>query len=106
MGSAILMTAATCPWIARKMAVAPSAQGTGYNHALCIWCLRRARQEQAYALVLHTAEFMTAACKLYDGLGFRRRPSHDLMASDVLGFGPRMVDQKIMAYALPIGEAG
>ncbi len=50
----------------RTLAVAPSAQGRGYGRALCMWCIRRARQEQAYALVLHTAEFMTAALAAID----------------------------------------
>lgn len=90
----------------RTLAVAPSAQGHGYGRALCLWCIGRARQDRAHALTLHTAEFMTAACKLYEGLGFCRQPSHDLAASSVLGFGPGQADQKIIAYALPLADAG
>ncbi len=90
----------------RTLAVAPWAQGHGYGRALCVWCITRARHEQARALVLHTAEFMTAARKLYEGLGFHRRPSHDLLASDVLRLSAGQVDQKIMGYALTIVQSG
>lgn len=90
----------------RTLAVAPSAQGYGYGRALCLWCIGRAQQDGARALTLHTAEFMRAACKLYEGLGFRRCPSHDVTASNVLGFSPGLTDQKIIAYALPLEDAG
>ena len=89
----------------RTLAVAPAAQGHGYGRALCLWCVERAREQRARALVLHTAAFMRAACRLYEGLGFRRSPLHDLTASSVLGFDPALGDQKIVAYSLPMDDA-
>jgi GNAT superfamily N-acetyltransferase len=86
----------------RTLAVASSAQGHGYGRALCEWCIRRAHEQGADALALHTAAFMTSACNLYERLGFERRPSYDLFASDVLGFDPALGDQKILAYLLPL----
>jgi ribosomal protein S18 acetylase RimI-like enzyme len=86
----------------RTLAVDPSAQGRGYGRALCEWCMRRARQQGAGALALHTASFMTSACMLYESLGFQRRPSHDLFASDIIGFDPALGDQKVIAYLLPL----
>jgi len=86
----------------RTLAVAPSAQSRGYGRAPCEWCIARARQEGAEGLALHTAAFMSAACKLYEGLSFQRRDLNDLLASEVLGFDPLLGDQKIIAYVLPL----
>ncbi|MFI0849323.1 GNAT family N-acetyltransferase [Mesorhizobium sp. IMUNJ 23232] len=86
----------------RTLAVAPEAQGHGYGRKLCQWCIDRAREQPAEALALHTAEFMKSACKLYESLGFQRRPRRDLVASGVLGFDPAHGDQRIIAYELPI----
>ena len=86
----------------RTLAVAPAAQGRGYGRLLCEWCVTRARQQGQGAVALHTASFMVSACKLYESIGFQRRPSHDLFASDVLGFDPALGDQKIIAYLLPL----
>lgn len=86
----------------RTLAVVPSAQGHGYGRALCEWCRMRAKRQRASGLALHTAAFMTPACMLYESLGFQRRPSYDLFASDVLAFDPALGDQKIIAYLLPL----
>lgn len=86
----------------RTLAVAPWAQASGYGRALCEWCAMCARRQGAGGLALHTASFMTSACRLYESLGFQRRPSHDLLASDVIGFDAALGDQKIMAYLLPL----
>jgi GNAT superfamily N-acetyltransferase len=88
----------------RTLAVAPSAQGSGYGRTLCEWCVMRARQQRAGGLALHTTSFMTSACMLYESHGFQRYPSHDLFASDVLGFDPALGDQKIVAYLLPLQQ--
>lgn len=88
----------------RTLAVAPEAQGHGYGRKLCQWCIDRAREQQAEALALHTAEFMKSACWLYESLGFQRRPRHDLVASGVLGFDPARGDQRIIAYEFPLDE--
>lgn len=89
----------------RTLAVSPSAQGRGYGRLLCDWCVARARRQRAEGIALHTAAFMTSACTLYESMGFERRPSHDLLASDVLGFDPATGDQEIMAYLLPLMRA-
>lgn len=90
----------------RTLAVSPIAQGHGYGRALCEWCVTRARRQGAAAIALHTASFMVSACRIYENIGFRRQPSHDLLASDVLGFDPVLGDQRILAYKLPIRDAG
>ena len=37
---------------------------------------------------IHSASFMTAACKLYQQMGFGRCPEHDLRASAFLRLAP------------------
>lgn len=86
----------------RTLAVAPSVQGRGYGRALCEWCIGRARRQGAEGLALHTAGFMSSACKLYERLGFQRCDSYDLFASEVLGFDAALGDQKIIAYLLTL----
>ncbi|MER8551689.1 GNAT family N-acetyltransferase [Mesorhizobium sp. M0976] len=88
----------------RTLAVAPSAQGRGYGRALCEWCVMQARRQGSGGLALHTASFMPSACKLYESLGFERRPAHDLFASDIIGFDPALGDQQIIAYLLPLKQ--
>ncbi|MGB3386502.1 MAG: GNAT family N-acetyltransferase [Pseudaminobacter sp.] len=88
----------------RTLAVSPAEQGRGYGRILCDWCIGRARQQGAAALALHTASFMTAACALYESMGFKRFPSHDLVASEVLGFDAALGDQHIIAYLLPTAD--
>ncbi|MGS1096386.1 GNAT family N-acetyltransferase (plasmid) [Aquamicrobium terrae] len=86
----------------RTLAVSPAAQGRGHGRVLCEWCVTRARRQGATALALHTASFMTSACMLYERIGFQRHPSHDLLASEVLGFDPALGHQKIVAYMLQL----
>ncbi len=86
----------------RTLAVAPSVQGRGYGRMLCEWCIMRARQQGAAGLALHTAAFMSSACKLYERLGFQRCGTHDLFASEVLGIDQDLGDQKIIAYLLKL----
>jgi len=86
----------------RTLAVSQAAQGRGHGRVLCEWCVTRARRQGATALALHTASFMTSACMLYERIGFQRHPSHDLLASEVLGFDPALGDQKIVAYMLQL----
>lgn len=88
----------------RTLAVLPSQQGKGIGRSLCEWCVKTARQHKADAVALHTAKFMTSACKLYENMGFQRLLAKDLLASDVLGFDPDLGDQDILAYVLPLRE--
>ncbi|GLZ28430.1 hypothetical protein Lesp02_06200 [Lentzea sp. NBRC 105346] len=62
----------------RALAVRADARGLGIGTALGAECVRRAKECGARAIGLHTASFMTAATRLYEGLGFRRRPGDDI----------------------------
>jgi ribosomal protein S18 acetylase RimI-like enzyme len=61
----------------RMLAVDPASQGRGVGRALVEWCLDRARRDGRRQMVLHTAEFMPAAVRLYERIGFRRAPELD-----------------------------
>jgi GNAT superfamily N-acetyltransferase len=70
--------ASAAPWPeVRLVAVSPSARGRGVARALVEECARRARQNGAIALGLHTSRSMRAAKRLYEQLGFVRDPEHD-----------------------------
>jgi ribosomal protein S18 acetylase RimI-like enzyme len=61
----------------RMLAVDPAWQGRGVGRALTRACLGRARAEGRQRLVLHTGAWMPAAIRLYERMGFDRRPDVD-----------------------------
>jgi predicted N-acetyltransferase YhbS len=71
--------------VGRALAVDPAARAQGTARALVSAVIARAMRAGADELCLHTGEFMTAAVALYEALGFRRDPAHDLEATEHLG---------------------
>ena len=61
----------------RMLAVRPDRRGQGYGARLTQSCIDRARQLQIGTIFLYTGEFMTAARRLYEKLGFQRAPEFD-----------------------------
>lgn len=61
----------------RMLGVAPSARGRGVGEALVLACIARAREDDASSLVLCTQDVSAAAHRLYERLGFERRPELD-----------------------------
>ncbi|MGH9269425.1 MAG: GNAT family N-acetyltransferase, partial [Acidimicrobiales bacterium] len=61
----------------RLLAVHPEARRRGIGRALAMECLRRAREREAAAVVLHTASGMAAARGMYERMGFERVPEFD-----------------------------
>jgi ribosomal protein S18 acetylase RimI-like enzyme len=61
----------------RMLAVDPAAQGRGVGQALVEACITRARARQASAIVICVRDFSAAAQRLYQRLGFVRRPELD-----------------------------
>ena len=61
----------------RMLAVDPAHQGRGIGRALTEACLDRARADGRSRLVLHTGDWMPAAIRLYEGMGFGRLPDLD-----------------------------
>jgi ribosomal protein S18 acetylase RimI-like enzyme len=77
----------------RMLAVDPGAQGAGVGKALTLACVERARAAGRVALLLHSTPWMTAAHRMYEGLGFRRDTGHDLVVNPSL---------KLRAYRLDL----
>lgn len=85
----------------RMLAVAPWAQGRGVGRVLVDECLRRAGTLGRAALVLHTVEVMAPARRLYESMGFRRRPEADR----VLSSGARLLAYQRAVAAGPLSSA-
>jgi len=78
----------------RMLAVDPARQRQGVGRALTQACLDRARAAGRQRLVLHTASWMPRAIRLYDAMGFDRRPDRD--------FAP-VPGIDLIAYAFELG---
>jgi ribosomal protein S18 acetylase RimI-like enzyme len=61
----------------RMLGVDPTARGGGVGRALVQWCVRRAQALGRERLVLSSLPAMAAAHRLYERLGFVRRPDLD-----------------------------
>lgn len=61
----------------RMLGVSPTARGRGVAKALVLACIDRSRAEGRTRVVLSTQVEMRAAHRLYDRLGFVRRPELD-----------------------------
>lgn len=61
----------------RMLAVSPAAQGRGVGEALTVACIDRARAAGKAQVRLHSSDWMAAAHRLYERLGFVRDPDDD-----------------------------
>jgi ribosomal protein S18 acetylase RimI-like enzyme len=61
----------------RLLAVDASARGRGVGQALVEACIERTRA-LGRPMLLHTTQFMDAAPRLYERVGFRRAPERDV----------------------------
>ena len=77
----------------RMLAVDPAAQGRGVGRALTVAVVERFRAEGAATVVLSSMPAMQAAHRLYERLGFTRRPDRD--------WAP-LPDVPLIAYALEL----
>lgn len=77
----------------RMLAVDAAAQGQGVGEALVHDALDRATTARKPVVLLHTANVMRAAQRLYERVGFRRDPTLDT----------RFMGTELMAYRLDLG---
>ena len=61
----------------RMLVVSPDHQGRGVGRTLVEGCLERAVAARRHRMILHTTEWMPAAHRLYERLGFVRTPELD-----------------------------
>jgi predicted N-acetyltransferase YhbS len=81
----------------RLLAVSPEARGTGVGRRLVAECIRRAREQGAEALGLHTSASMRVAMDLYRAMGFERARELDFQPE-----GGEVVE----GYVLRLGDVG
>lgn len=65
----------------RLLGVIPSERGLRIGRALTEECVRRARDQDAPAVGLHTTHLMAVARDMYERMGFVRVPDNDFEAS-------------------------
>lgn len=79
-------------WAAiRLLGVHPSARGLGLGKLLAQECVRRARDDGATAVALHSTPPMVIARAMYERMGFERVPQYDV---------PITPDFVVVAYLL------
>jgi GNAT superfamily N-acetyltransferase len=78
----------------RMLAVAPTARGRGIGQELTRWCVDRAREQGCTAVALSTLDRMHTAHRLYERMGFRRRPDRDWTPTPEI---------TLLAYLLELG---
>ena len=61
----------------RLLAVHPTFKGRGIGSGLMDECIRRCRKQGFAKIGLHTTEFMGAARRMYERMGFTRVPEFD-----------------------------
>jgi ribosomal protein S18 acetylase RimI-like enzyme len=69
----------------RLLAVDASSRGRGIGQALMEACIERTRA-LGRPMLLHTTQFMEAAPRLYERVGFRRAPERDVEGNDPYEF--------------------
>lgn len=77
----------------RMLAVSPQHRGRGIGRQLSWECVRRAKQDKASVVALHTSELMVAARRMYERLGFKQEIEL-----------PRHLGIQYWRYVLNLGE--
>jgi len=109
-GSVTLVTDAASPWSEwtepgevqfRLLAVDAAARGHGIGETLVRACMTRAH---GVPIMIHTTSWMETARRLYERLGFVRRPDRDVQyeqwhRSEIDNLPPEWVGQAFLAYA-------
>jgi ribosomal protein S18 acetylase RimI-like enzyme len=93
----------------RLLAVDPAARALGAGTALVTACTERAAIT-GQAIVIHTTPWMDAAQRIYERLGFARRPDRDVpyevwREDPMMDLPPEWIGQSFLAYAWdPLAE--
>lgn len=63
----------------RLLGVDPEAHGQGYGRQLVEYCIDHARRLGRLRLMIYSVEWMRPAHRLYESMGFQRRPDRDVV---------------------------
>jgi GNAT superfamily N-acetyltransferase len=74
----------------RLLAVDPLTRGKGIGKLLTNTCIRKAKENGARQLIIHTTNAMQTAWKMYESLGFQRSTDLDFMQGTLGVFGFRL----------------
>lgn len=74
----------------RMLAISPEAQGLGLGRLLTQFTLDRSRRLGKKRVLLHSANFMHSAHRLYESMGFVRAPEIDFEVEPVILWGYRL----------------
>jgi ribosomal protein S18 acetylase RimI-like enzyme len=86
----------------RLLAVRADARSRGVGELLARACMERAASDER-ALIIHTTKWMEAGQRLYERLGFSRRPDRDVSYEEwggpkIADLPPVWIDQKFLAF--------
>jgi GNAT superfamily N-acetyltransferase len=70
----------------RMLAVDPAAWGRRSGPALVKECVRRARAAGRHRMIIGSTTWMTTAHRMYESLGFERRPDLDQQWGEITGW--------------------
>ena len=102
-GTVTLVNASSGGWASiQTLAVRPSMRGRGVGRRLIDHSIACARQRGVSEIRLVTGEFMIAARRLYESMGFSRCAERDFFASSYFA-NLKGSDVKILAYNLKLG---
>jgi len=110
-GSVTLVTDAASPWSEwtepgevqfRLLAVDTAVRGRGIGETLVRACMTRTR---GAPIMIHTTPWMETARRMYDRLGFIRRPDRDVQyeqwhSPEIDNLPPEWIGQAFLAYSL------
>lgn len=71
----------------RLLAVLPTARGGGVGRKLTEKCIDMARDKQHDQIILHTTQYMKAAWRLYEKMGFSRFEEIDFLQEELPVYG-------------------
>lgn len=74
----------------RMLAIAPEAQGAGLGRKMTQFTIDRSRALGKQRMLLHSADFMHSAHRLYESMGFVRLPEIDFSVEPVNLLGYRL----------------
>lgn len=74
----------------RLLAADPNTRGQGIGKLLTNECIRKAKENGAQKMIIHTTKAMLTAWKMYEDIGFKRAEDLDFMQGELPVYGFRL----------------